>query len=362
MSFLLLILGSETTKERLRKLKAVTAEETQEQRKEIGNDEISDDSHEDEIFELIDESGVQESGKKKRKGRKMTSIEKNKSEKKEKKRKKVKEKKMKNEEEVKLKGKKNGKKKKVILKEDIEESKKVEDQTEGDEVKKDAEECKDTKKAKSKVKKKRKNSEENGRKEKSKKSKKARIQENMQEETEQNGTLVDDEEKLLIEGEVIEDDELLQIQKLDAEIPAERVSETQVTLNPKNVFQIEDLGEENDFLNDTDDDNHNEIYAQRMTIQEAFANDDVIEEFVKEKADKTEASKPKDLDLSLPGWGDWGGPGIDETKRRKKFTILAKPAAPRKDTKLAHVIINEERDKKFAKNQVPGVLSIVLEQ
>lgn len=163
-------------------------------------------------------------------------------------------------------------------------------------------------------------------------------------------------EELLMEGDGIEDIKSSLgnlVQELDVTDPSNTETfsdmKSSLNLNPKNVFQIEDLGRQNDLLNYTGDD---ETHTQRMTIQEAFANDDVIEEFVKEKEDAIEASKPKDLDLSLPGWGDWGGPGIDETKRKKKFIVPAKPAAPRKDTSLAHVIINEDRDKKFAKNQV----------
>lgn len=136
------------------------------------------------------------------------------------------------------------------------------------------------------------------------------------------------------------------------------VSKKAVNLNPKKVFQIEDLGKHSGPLASSDnDDDDEERRAQRMTIQEAFANDDVIEEFIKEKEDAVEAGKPKDLDLSLPGWGDWGGPGVDETKRKKKFVFPAKPTPPRKDAKLVHVIINEERDKKFSKNQVNRYMS-----
>lgn len=166
-------------------------------------------------------------------------------------------------------------------------------------------------------------------------------------------------EELLMEGDGTEDIKSSLgnlVQELDVTDPSNTETfsdmKSSLNLNPKNVFQIEDLGRQNDLLNYTGDDGDDETHTQRMTIQEAFANDDVIEEFVKEKEDAIEASKPKDLDLSLPGWGDWGGPGIDETKRKKKFIVPAKPAAPRKDTSLAHVIINEDRDKKFAKNQV----------
>jgi U3 small nucleolar RNA-associated protein 14 len=57
---------------------------------------------------------------------------------------------------------------------------------------------------------------------------------------------------------------------------------------------------------------------QRMTISEAFIDDDVMEEFSKEKRAVVDREKPKDLDLTLPGWGEWGGVGIVVSKKKKK--------------------------------------------
>ena len=331
----------------MRKLKPVTAEETKEGQDSEQDDEIaSDNSDQDETFELMDKSGITGmKGKKRRKSMEGKNMEKS--------RKKIK--KLKEVEDVtkdgaKTKGKIKEKKKKLTTK-----GKKNEEDKDVENLEESGIKKKGKMKGKNKVvspassveilkKKKRKITEENKTKKKSKKDKKEKLakcglDEDIGEETEQ------DHEQLLIEGDGIEDDE--SSQKLDLEI-TDTTGTEKITLNPKNVFQIEDLGRESDLLNFAADDSD----AQRMTIQEAFANDDVVEEFVKEKADASEASKPKDLDMSLPGWGDWGGPGIDETKRRKKFTIPAKPAPPRKDNKLAHVIINEDRDKKFARNQV----------
>ncbi|KAG0364419.1 Utp14 protein-domain-containing protein [Gamsiella multidivaricata] len=91
--------------------------------------------------------------------------------------------------------------------------------------------------------------------------------------------------------------------------------------------------------------------SQRDLVARAFANDNVVSEFEKEKMEVMEAEKPKDVDLTLPGWGSWGGKGA-----KKKKNVVVKKAQPgegieaskRKDAKLAHVIINERRDKKAA--------------
>ena len=117
--------------------------------------------------------------------------------------------------------------------------------------------------------------------------------------------------------------------------------------DPKKIFRIEDDGASLEMAGEE---------GQRLNIHQAFANDDVIEEFAREKAETEEASKPKELDLTLPGWGEWGGAGMKvsekKKKKKKRFVIPAAPAPPRKDRHLAHVIISENQDKKFAKNQV----------
>lgn len=46
---------------------------------------------------------------------------------------------------------------------------------------------------------------------------------------------------------------------------------------------------------------------RRLTIAEAFADDDVLAEFREEKRALEEEEQPKSVDLTLPGWGDWAG-------------------------------------------------------
>ncbi|XP_054432983.1 U3 small nucleolar RNA-associated protein 14 homolog A [Pteronotus mesoamericanus] len=92
---------------------------------------------------------------------------------------------------------------------------------------------------------------------------------------------------------------------------------------------------------------------QKLMIREAFAGDDVIRDFLKEKREAVEASKPKDMDLTLPGWGEWGGVGLKPSaKKRKRFLIKAPVGPPRKDKNLPNVIINEKRNIHAAAHQV----------
>lgn len=59
-------------------------------------------------------------------------------------------------------------------------------------------------------------------------------------------------------------------------------------------------------------------HEKRMTIADAFADDDVIDEFMTEKKSKIADQKPKNIDLSLPGWGEWGGEGLRASRRKRK--------------------------------------------
>nr|CAG4651940.1 EOG090X08JJ [Triops cancriformis] len=98
--------------------------------------------------------------------------------------------------------------------------------------------------------------------------------------------------------------------------------------------------------------------AQRLTIAEAFAEDDIIDQFKAEKKRLVDASTPKEIDLSLPGWGSWGGADIKpERARRKKkrFIIKAPPAPPRRDDNRGHLIINEKKNQALRNHQVKAL-------
>ncbi|KAI8988151.1 small-subunit processome [Mycotypha africana] len=102
---------------------------------------------------------------------------------------------------------------------------------------------------------------------------------------------------------------------------------------------------------DTPTDKNTVAFSQRELVARAFANDDVVTEFEEEKRAEIEEDEDKVEDLTLPGWGSWGGAGVRENKKKKKIIKVTKgiDADKRKDAKLAHVIINEKLNKKAEK-------------
>ncbi|XP_052088938.1 U3 small nucleolar RNA-associated protein 14 homolog A-like isoform X1 [Mytilus californianus] len=127
-----------------------------------------------------------------------------------------------------------------------------------------------------------------------------------------------------------------------------------VYVDPKKLMTLEskiDKSQMPDMIVDDNDIDNEE--QQKLAIAQAFADDDVIEEFSQEKKKVENRDQPKDIDLTLPGWGEWGGVGVKVSKRKKKrFVIKAPPALPRKDRNLGNVIISEQKDKSIAKYQV----------
>ncbi|PVF96712.1 Utp14-domain-containing protein [Serendipita vermifera] len=93
------------------------------------------------------------------------------------------------------------------------------------------------------------------------------------------------------------------------------------------------------------------VFEQRELVAQAFAGDNVVEEFAAEKRREMEADAPKEVDTTLPGWGSWGGAGITKAhpkpERIKRFPGI--DPKRRQDSGKDHVIISEKKDKKAEK-------------
>ncbi|GAB0087849.1 hypothetical protein DMENIID0001_022030 [Sergentomyia squamirostris] len=77
----------------------------------------------------------------------------------------------------------------------------------------------------------------------------------------------------------------------------------------------------------------------KMSLMEALEDDDIFTDFTREKADQIAADQPKDIDLTLPGWGSWTGDGVK--KKTKRMVLKFPKNIPRKDSNKDSVIINE---------------------
>ncbi|XP_068581338.1 U3 small nucleolar RNA-associated protein 14 homolog A [Cebidichthys violaceus] len=107
-------------------------------------------------------------------------------------------------------------------------------------------------------------------------------------------------------------------------------------------------------MEDTED--SDEKLDQRGLIKEAFAGDDVISDFLKDKRKQEDAGKPKVVDLTLPGWGEWGGTNLKPSRsKRRRFKIKTAPPPPRKDRHLPSVIMSEKRNGSISLHQVSSL-------
>ncbi|CAG9792307.1 unnamed protein product [Diatraea saccharalis] len=106
--------------------------------------------------------------------------------------------------------------------------------------------------------------------------------------------------------------------------------------------------------NDNDELDDDQV-VPKVNIEEVFEEDDIVASFRQEKEEEAK-KEPNDIDLSLPGWGNWGGKGVKAPKRkRNRFIVKAAPKMPRRDENKGDVIITEYKDPKLASHKVTDV-------
>ena len=99
-----------------------------------------------------------------------------------------------------------------------------------------------------------------------------------------------------------------------------------------------------------------EVPSQAELINRAFAGDDVLDEFEKDKEEVLNQEVPKpEKPVLVPGWGDWTN--IQKKRGISKQMVQKHEAEKkeweqglktRKDARLKHVIISEKVDKKVS--------------
>ncbi|XKL69575.1 hypothetical protein PGB90_007344 [Kerria lacca] len=118
------------------------------------------------------------------------------------------------------------------------------------------------------------------------------------------------------------------------------------------------LADDNEAVDD------DEYICPASVMNMVFTDDDMIEEFKKEKNEIVEHSKAQLVDKTLPGWGSWTGASIQKnnnsekpkrSKINKRLLYKIPKVPPRKDSNKGHVIINEDKNNKFKEHLVNDV-------
>ncbi|RFU75341.1 u3 small nucleolar rna-associated 14 [Trichoderma arundinaceum] len=128
--------------------------------------------------------------------------------------------------------------------------------------------------------------------------------------------------------------------------------------------QHQDQDDDDEFESFSDAESENRLplaIRDKDLVARAFAGEDVVAEFQREKDETAEADDDKIVDNTLPGWGSWVGDGVSgREKKRHQGRFLTKVEGikkkDRKDAKLDKVIINEKRVKKterYLASQLP---------
>ncbi|KAM5438550.1 hypothetical protein MferCBS31731_004841 [Microsporum ferrugineum] len=111
---------------------------------------------------------------------------------------------------------------------------------------------------------------------------------------------------------------------------------------------------------DEDEPNMPVLLKNEELIKRAFAGDEVLETFNKEKKQTVEEEGDRVVEDTLPGWGSWAGAGLSRSEKKQVkrtfTTIEGISAEKRKDAKLDRVIINEKQVKKnnkYLASQLP---------
>lgn len=134
-----------------------------------------------------------------------------------------------------------------------------------------------------------------------------------------------------------------------------RVSDEDAVVDMNQTLRVVDAhGQDSD--DEVEDEANVRVFQQQDLIKQAFAGDDVVNEFEREKRQVVEDEDDKEEDLTLPGWGDWAG-GLKKNKKRKIVKKIdgVVQKDKRRDKNLKNVIINEKVNKKNLKYQSSAV-------
>lgn len=148
---------------------------------------------------------------------------------------------------------------------------------------------------------------------------------------------------------------LQQILKDDGKKPKEHMP-SEENIDPNKVIEVKTVSLNTELPDMLTTDDNEENPDQLAGISEAFEDDDILDDFKKEKAAEIDKDKPKDIDLNLPGWGNWGGKDLKiPTRKRRRFIIKFPKEMPRRDKNKGKLIIKESLNTKTKEHLVSEV-------
>lgn len=103
---------------------------------------------------------------------------------------------------------------------------------------------------------------------------------------------------------------------------------------------------------DESDDEAGRHDAKRLTIAEAFEDDDILADFERDQDAEKRRGEPEEINLTLPGWGSWAGTGIEKRPQHKKLILKFPKKEERRPENRGHVIIVDNDNRKLRDHQV----------
>lgn len=121
----------------------------------------------------------------------------------------------------------------------------------------------------------------------------------------------------------------------------------------------ESLSAADDDVDMSGDEDNDKVYLdQQMTISQAFEDDDIIADFMRDKAKDSEV-KDAEIDLFMPGWGSWAGVGISAERqaaiKNKRLVLKLAEQEKRRDDNKGGLYINETASKQLRSHLVSEV-------
>lgn len=122
-------------------------------------------------------------------------------------------------------------------------------------------------------------------------------------------------------------------------------------MNVKSKHLITAIPKSQDFDDIDDEGEMDKISkANKLSLAEAFEDDDIVNDFDKEYEDN-EASQNVNENSKLPGWGSWGGFGV-KPKKEKEKQVNEKTQKKKKSRVIVSKVVNQKIQKHLIK-QVP---------